>query len=259
MPALLVRLGRGKAQALARVHVQHDGPLAAAQVRECALERLLVVAVLDVGVVQAECAEGVVGRVAARLAQVRERVVQAALVLRDGPLVVVHDDDEPRTEARDVIETLEGEDGHDVITLAGEVAGAREARREAHGRGRVAHGEVVVLALDGAREARERAHARGVEVVPRAAREHLVGIGLMRDVEDELVDRRAEHAVERHRELNDAEVGAHVAAHLGRACDDGVANLGAQGRHDGGGQRPHVCRRLDVLEVHARSLSVSPD
>ena len=76
----------------------------------------------------------------------------------------------------------------------------------------------------------------------------------MRDVEDELVSGGVEHAVERHRELDDAKVGAEVATDLGAAADDGAANLGAEDGHGLAGQRPHVGGGVDALKIHVPSL-----
>ena len=114
----------------------------------------------------------------------------------------------------------------------------------------MAHGKVVVLTLARAGEARDGAHERRVEEGLGAAGQHLVGVGLVRDVEDQLVGGGVEDAVQGHRELDDAEVGAHVAAHAGAALDDGGANLGAEGGNGAGWEGTYVCRRADVLEIH---------
>ncbi len=57
-----------------------------------------------------------------------------------------------------------------------------------------------------------------------AAGEDLVRIGLMADIEDQLVVRRVEDVMQRHREFDDAEAGAEMAA----GHRDGVDHLLAQ-------------------------------
>ena len=62
------------------------------------------------------------------------------------------------------------------------------------------------------------------QLVP-PARQHLVGIGLVADVPEDLVARRIEHAVQRDRELARAQIGAEVAADLPDRVDDVLAHL----------------------------------
>ena len=114
----------------------------------------------------------------------------------------------------------------------------------------MAHGKVVVLALARAGEARDGVHERRVEEGPGTAGEHLVGVGLVRDVEDQLVGGGVEDAVQRHRELDHAKVGTYVAAHVSAALDDGGADLGAECGNGAGREGAYVCRRADALEIH---------
>ena len=58
-----------------------------------------------------------------------------------------------------------------------------------------------------------------------AAGEHLVRIGLVADVPDDLVLWRVEQAVERHRQLAHAEVGSEVTADLSDGVDHVLADL----------------------------------
>ena len=199
---------------------------------------------------------------ASRGAQLGEVGVDATVVLGDGPLVVIHDDDEVRAELCRVVETFEGEaagqrtvanDGDDVIGVSHEVARLREAKREAHrGRG-VTHGEVVVLALNGAGKSGDCAHELWFYECLSTAGEHLVRIGLMGDVEHDLVSRGVKDAVERHRKLDDAKVGAHVTAHLGAGRNDGGPDFLAEGTHRLGGESANVCRCGNALEIHVPS------
>ena len=67
-------------------------------------------------------------------------------------------------------------------------------------------------------------------------------VRLMRDVEDQLVDRRVEDAVQGDRELDDAQVGAYMTAHGSGTGEDGAANLASAGQRLG----------LEVLHVLRR-------
>ncbi len=194
----------------------------AAQLEQDALDRCLVVAVREEAVVEPESAEEVAGIAARALAQGGKVAVQPAMVLGDGPAVVVHDHDDARAQLRQAVQTLEREaarqrpvthDGDHVIRIAREVARLGHAAHKAHGRGRVAHGVQVVLGLIGIGEPGETAELLGVQIVRSAAREHLMRVRLMRDVEDQFVDRRVEDAVQGDRELDDSQVGAYVTAH----------------------------------------------
>ena len=63
-----------------------------------------------------------------------------------------------------------------------------------------------------------------VELVA-AAGQHLVRVGLVADVPEDLVGRRLEQRVQRDRDLAGAEVGAEVAADLADRVDDQLADL----------------------------------
>ena len=58
-----------------------------------------------------------------------------------------------------------------------------------------------------------------------AAREHLVRVGLVADVPEDLVARRVEQCVQHRGQLARAEVGAEVAADLADRVDDQLADL----------------------------------
>ena len=80
------------------------------------------------------------------------------------------------------------------------------------------------------------------EKLAAAAGEEFVHVALVGDVEDKLVGRRIEDAVQRDRELDDAEIGADVAAVAGRDGDEFLADflgelrqlVGAEGFDVGG-------------------------
>ena len=85
------------------------------------------------------------------------------MVLGDGLVVIVDDDDQVAVEFGGIVEALKRQaarkravanDGDDVIRVARQVASVRQATAQAHRRGGVAHGEQVVLGLVGIGKAR---------------------------------------------------------------------------------------------------------
>ena len=114
----------------------------------------------------------------------------------DGPLVVIEDDDEALGLLGDVVEGFErdavGEggvagDGDDVFFAAGEIARHCHAERRGERGAGVTCAVAVVLALGAQHEAVEAAGlADGCKAVE-AAGEDLVNVGLVADVEEELV------------------------------------------------------------------------
>ena len=140
---------------------------------------------------------------------------------RDRHVVVVEDDDQPRVHRAGVVHRLVRHAGRHgavadhrdhVVVAAAEVARHRHAEA-GRDRGRGMRGaERVVFALGALGEAGEAAAGakRADAVAPPG--EDLVRIGLVADVPDQTVARRVEHVVQRHRELDDAEPGAEVAA-----------------------------------------------
>ena len=117
----------------------------------------------------------------------------------------------------------------------------RQAAAQAHRRGGVAHGEQVVLGLVGIGKARSLTITLRIDISVRAPSQRLVGVGLVRNIKDNLVDGGVKHAMKRNRELNDAQVGGNVPADGGGAFEDGVANLAAELRELG------AIKSLDVL------------
>lgn len=219
VPGLGVALCGSVALALQGVDVDHDGMVNVADLLEGGDEGRAVVAVRHVAVVEAHGPEEVVLRLAPRLAQTGEARVHAAVVLGDGHLVVVEDDDEVAAQLAGDVQALEGlspaegpvaYDRDDVLVPPGEVAGLGQAQCQADGGRGVADLEEVVVRLGGVAVAADLVVARGVEVGVDAPCEHLVRVGLVRDVEDEVVARRVEHVVQGDRRLDEAEVGTEV-------------------------------------------------
>ena len=198
--------------------------------------------------------QGGVGRMGGHVVEVLR---DGAHVAVDGPLVVVEHDDELLGVAGDVVERLErgaaGEggiagDADDVFVAALQITGGGHAERGGEGGASVAGTIAIVLALGAQREAVEAfILADGVDAVP-AAGEHLVHVGLMCHVPDELVGGGVEHPVHGERELHHAEIGAQMAAGLAQGFDQGTPNLLREGGQLIQGQAFHVGWRMDVWQ-----------
>ena len=87
------------------------------------------------------------------------------------------------------------------------------------------------------------------------AGEHLVHVGLVAGVEDDPVARGVEDPVDRHRQLDDAEVGAEVAAGARAGLDEQVADLAASAASWSSLRPAQVARGRDRLEqAHGRRV-----
>ena len=93
------------------------------------------------------------------------------------------------------------------MALALEIAPHRHPQRRRDRRRRVRRAEGVVIALGAEGEARQAAAlAQRADAVPPPGQD-LVRIGLVADVPDQLVVRRIEQVMKRHRQLDDAKTG----------------------------------------------------
>ena len=86
----------------------------------------------------------------------------------------------------------------------------------------------VVPALLAARVARHAARLAQLRELLAAAGEDLVHVRLVAGVPEDRVGRRLEHAVQRQRQLDRAEVGTEVPGVLGDRLDDDVADLAGE-------------------------------
>ena len=198
VPGLAVLLGELVALALLRMNMHYNRFLAVLDRFERCNQCLGIVAAGDIAVVEPHRAEEVVRRGAARLAQAAELAVHAAVILRDGLVVVVEHNDEVGVHlARDVQPLKRLAARHRAVADKGDyiffpsrqIACLRKARGQAD-RGRcVSDVEEVVRTLLRIRVARDRVVVRLVDVCLDTARQHLVRIGLVRDVVDDLVAR----------------------------------------------------------------------
>ena len=250
VPALGVALGWLKALALGGGDVQHDGVIDIAQFLQRVDEGQHIVTGVQIAVVEPHRAENVALAGAVAGAQLGQIAIQAAMVLGNGLVVIVDDDDQVAIEFGGIVKALKRQaarkravanDGDDVVCIARQVTSVRQAAAQAHRRGGMAHGEQVVLGLVGIGKARSLAIACRVDISVRAPRQRLVGVGLVRNVKDNLVDGGVKHAMKRNRKLNDAQVGGNVPADGGGAFEDCLADLAAELRELG------AIKSLDVL------------
>ena len=263
VPAFGVALGRLKALALGGGDVQHDGMIDIAQFLQRVDQGQHVVAGVQITVVESHRAENVAFTGAVAGAQLGQVAIEATVVLGDGLVVIVDDDDQVAVEFGGIVEALKRQaarkravanDGDDVVAVARQIAGVCQAAAQAHRCGGVAHGEQVVLGLVGIGKARSLAKTFRIDIGIRAPGQRLVGVGLVRNVKDNLVDRGVKHAMKRNRKLNDAQVGGNVSADSGGAFEDGVANLAAEQRKLGAVESLDVLGRCRLRKQHRCGL-----
>ena len=176
---------------------------------------------------------------------------------RDGHVVVVQDHDQARVRHAGIVHRLIGharadgavpDDAHDVIGFVLQLRADGEA--EAGGnRGRGVRGaERVVLALRAFGETRQAILlAQGADTVA-APGDDLVRIGLVADVEDDLVVRRVEHIVQRHGQFDHAKTRAEVTAGHGDGVDHFRAQFLRKLRKLVFGKLTQIGRQLDLIE-----------
>ena len=263
MPAFGVVLGRLKALALGGGDVQHDGMIDIAQFLQRVDEGQHVVTGVQIAVVEPHRAENVAltGTVAG--AQLGQIAIQAAMVLGNGLVVIVDDDDQVAVEIGGIVKALKRQaarkrsvanDGDDVVRIARQVTSVRQAAAQAHRRGGVTHGEQVVLGLVGIGKARSLTITLRIDISVRAPSQRLMGVGLVRNVKDNLVDGGVEHAMKRNRKLNDAQVGGNVPADGGGAFEDCLTDLAAEQRKLGAVESLDVLGRCRLRKQHRCGL-----
>jgi hypothetical protein len=175
----------------------------------------------------------------------------------DGPLVVVEHDDHPFRLVGDIVEGLKGDsigegrvagDGDDVLLAARQIASHGHSQGRGESRSGVPRSEGVVLALGAQHEAVEAARlADGLHAV-QAAGEHLVDVGLMAHVEEQLVFRGVEDGVKGQGKLDDPEVRAQMTAGLRERLNEERANLLRQFVHLRKAQALEIGGRVDGLQ-----------
>ena len=263
MPVFGVALGRLKALALGGRDVQHDGVIDIAQFLQRVDEGQHVVTGVQIAVVEPHRAENVALTGAVAGAQLGQIAIQAAMVLGNGLVVIVDDDDQVAIEFGGIVKALKRQaarkravanNSNDVIRVVRQVTSVRQAAAQAHRRGGVAHGEQVVLGLVGIGKARSLTITFRVDIGVRAPSQRLVGVGLVRHVKDNLVGGGVKHAMERDRELNDAQVGGNVPADGGGAFEDCLTDLAAEQRKLGAVESLDVLGRCRLRKQHRCGL-----
>ena len=192
-----------------------------------------------------------------RSGDAKEVIVQAARSLVNGHVVVVQDHEKVRLRGTGVVQTLPGEppregtvadEGHRALLGAGEAGrlGKAEGRRD--GRGGVPGAERVVRALVPLGEAADA--VAGAVPLERVAPpgQDLVGVGLVPDVEDELVLGRVEHGVQAHDELHGAQARSQMPRILRAALNHILTDLRAQLLELRGAEFPDIRRTIYLLQ-----------
>ena len=160
---------------------------------------------------------------------------------RNRHVVVVQDDQQANLVGdAGVVQRLEGHaGGHRAVADHGDAVArlALAARRHRHAQGRrdrrrrVRGAKGVVGRLGAPREARDAALLAQRAHCLAPPGQDLVRIGLVAHVPDDAVLRRVEHVMQRHRQLDRAQVGRQVAAGAGHRIQQELAQLGGQ-RHE---------------------------
>ena len=177
VPALRVALGRLKALALGGRDMQHDGVIDIVQLLQRVDEGQHIVTGVQIAVVEPHSAENVALTGAVAGAQLGQIAIEATVVLGDGLVVIVDDDDQVAVELGGIVKALKRQaarkravanNGNDVIRVTRQVARVGKAAAQAHrGRG-VTHGKQVVLGLVGIGKARGLTKAFRVDIGVRA-------------------------------------------------------------------------------------------
>jgi len=133
------------------------------------------------------------------------------------------------------------------------IARRGHAERGAEGGAGVAGAKRVVFAFGAAEKTAGAARmADRAEEISAAAGEELVHVALMADVENDLVGGRREHPVQRDGELDDAQIGPHVAAVDRGDGDEFIADFLREPRELFGGAAPRTSAGLRMPSKQAR-------
>ena len=196
VPFLLVLLGRRVALALLGDDVHNNRLRAVLYGLKCLDQRSNIVAVGYKAVIQTHRAEQIAFCLAARLAQQAQVLIQTAMILRDGHIVVVDEDDQVAVQFCRIVERFQcftaaeravTDDSNHVAVLAIEVAALGQTAGQTDRGGGVTDGEMVVLALVRAAVAGNVVVVLLVEKSVLAAGQHLVRVGLVGNIEYKLI------------------------------------------------------------------------
>ena len=190
-------------------------------------------------------------------------VRDGADVFCDRPLVVVEHDDEALGLRFDVVQRFvadaAGERGiardyDDVLVAAAQIAPDRHAERGGKRRAGVARAVAIVLAFGAQEKAVQPLVLPHRVKAIEAAGKHLVDVALMADVEDELVLRRVEDAMQRDGQFDHAEIRSEMAAGLGEDVDQLIAHFLRELRQILFAKRFDVGWRTDSIEQTLRRV-----
>ena len=182
------------------------------------------------------------------------------MILRDGHIVVVDEDNQVAVQLCHIVERFERfaaaersvtDDSNHVAVLALEVAALGQTAGQTDRSGGVTDGEMVVLALVRAAVAGNVVVVLLVEKSVLAAGQHLVRVGLVGNIEYKLILRGLEYIVQCDGCLYHAEIRAEMAAvtaQLGQQC---IAHFGCKHGHLRNVQLLHVSGTVNVLDIHS--------
>ena len=225
MPSLLIGYGWRKSMTFLCVNVNHGRLIRILHALENLDKFFDVVTLFQVLVFKAPRLEPVVLAGAVALAQGTQVLVDSAMIFGDRHFVVVHHDDDARTEFRSLIQSLESlaarkgavaDNGDDVLIGSLDVARLLQTGGKTHGSGSMPHLEVIILRTFG----RRRIARNGIHVVHIAKKsrsssgKHLMRIALVAYVKHELILWRIKNVVKRHGSLHESEVWSHMTAML---------------------------------------------
>ena len=260
VPCLLVLLGRRIALALLGDDVHNNRLPAVLYGLKCLDQRSNIVAVGYKAVIQTHRTEQVALGLAARLAQQAQVLIQTAVILCDGHIVVVDKDDQVSVQLCRIVECFErfaaaertvADDSNHVAVLTLEVATLGQTAGQTDRGGGVTDGEMVVLALVRVAVAGNIVVVLLVEKGVLAAGQHLVRIGLVGNIEYKLILRGLEYIVQCDGCLYHAKIRtemAAVTAQLGQQC---ITYFGRKHGQLLNVQLLHVSGTVDVLDIHS--------
>ena len=201
-------------------------------------ERLDVVALLHILVLEAHRLEYVQLSLAVCLAQQFKVAVQSAVVLGYGHLVVVHHYYYIGAQLGSHVQAFESlasaqrtvaDDSYHVLLASENVACLLQTCSQSNRRRCMTYLEAVILRRFGRTAvARYLGHARAVDESVSTSRKHLVRIYLVRHIEHNLVFRHIEYIVQCNRSLNKSEIRAHVSAYHTVTFEYASAYLGGK-------------------------------
>ena len=223
----LVVHGRFVAVSLLRPDVHHGGARRVFYLTEQLHQSLHVVALFKIVVIETESAKEIQFRLSSGVTQQFEILIDAAVVFGNTHLVIVHDDDDVRTDFSCRIQAFESlaaaqtpvaDKGNDILLSTQDVASFLQTRGQGNGSRGVSHLEIVVNGRFQRRTiARNGIHSLVVEKSLGASCEHLVWVTLVRNIENELIFGRIEHIVQGHNGLCRTEIRPHMSAMMTHA------------------------------------------